>query len=106
MDIDYLAWNSTRGLEVEIRQTKVVDQRANIASELLTRWGMIAALPDGEDSAGRQQLRLMTPEELVHRACVVADLAWSTFAERGWLLSLPAPRSSPDKVRGETFHDA
>jgi hypothetical protein len=41
---------------------------AKIAIEMAQRWGMVAAIPDGEDTAGRQKLRLMTPAELAQRA--------------------------------------
>lgn len=41
---------------------------AKVAFEMAQRWGMVAAIPDGEDTAGRQKLRLMTPLELAQRA--------------------------------------
>ena len=94
MDIDYVIRRVHRGEEVEVVQTKVVDQRGKLAQDLLARWGILAASEEREDSAGRQQLRLLTPEELVTHACEVAELAWATFAERGWLLSLPPPISN------------
>lgn len=52
---------------------------------------MIALMPDGEDHSFRSKYRLMTVEELVSRAVEVADLAFTTFRERGWILDLPIP---------------
>jgi hypothetical protein len=46
---------------------------------------------DGEDSAGRMKLRLMTPAEVAFRACDIADAAMSEMEARGWLLDLPEP---------------
>jgi hypothetical protein len=65
--------------------------RATTALALLERWGMIAAEIDGEDSAGRTKARLMTPEEMVTRACDTANLVWDEFEKREWLLMLPEP---------------
>lgn len=67
----------------------ILDQVASIAKEMAERWGMVAALPDGEDTSGRQKLRIMTPEELVERACTVAELLWLDFEKRGWTLDIP-----------------
>jgi hypothetical protein len=50
---------------------------------------MVAAAPDGEDSAGRAKLRLATPEELVQRAFVTANLAYWNARQRGLILNLP-----------------
>ena len=51
-----------------------VDWATNFAAAFIERWGMVAAMPDGEDAAGRSKLRLMSPQELVDRAYETADL--------------------------------
>jgi hypothetical protein len=63
--------------------------RARMASALIEKWGMVAAAHDGEDSAGRTRLRLMTPPEVVNRACDTAEYAYAVFEKRGWLHDVP-----------------
>ncbi len=62
--------------------------------QLIERWGIVAAAPDGEDSAGRVKVRLATPEEIVARACQTAQIAMEQFAHKGWLLDVPLPPES------------
>src|SRR5215207_3668850 len=47
---------------------KQLSMRARMAVALIEKWGMVAAIPDGEDSSGRQKLRMMKPKEMVERA--------------------------------------
>jgi len=54
--------------------TLVMGRRSLLAVEMVNRWGMVAGMPDGEDSSGRARLRLATPEELVDRAVEVSNL--------------------------------
>jgi len=68
----------------------VYDDRARTAQEFIDRWGMVAAIPDGEDSAGRQKLRLATPDELVVRAMQTVDLLYSAMDAAGWRLDIPS----------------
>ena len=63
--------------------------KARMAAALLEKWGMVACLPDGEDSAGRQKLRLMTPHELVERATDVAEIAFTAFNHFNWIEQVP-----------------
>lgn len=65
---------------------------AKVAVEMATHWGMIAGTPDGEDSAGRQKLRLLSPDELSNRACQTAQALWMRFERLGWLVAIPEPR--------------
>jgi len=82
---------------ITLYKTVAGDDRAAFAAALLERWGMVCAQPDGEDSAGRQRLRLMTPAELVERACQVTEAAFAEFRKRDWLLDLPVPPIPNDK---------
>lgn len=75
--------------EVMIGKTEAESLPARLAAVLIEKWGMVAALPDGEDSAGRSRLRLQTPKEVVDRACEVSELAITEFRERGWMLNIP-----------------
>ena len=62
---------------------------ARLATALIERWGMVMGAVDGEDSAGRQKLALMSPEDVVARACDSAALAMKEFRNRGWILEVP-----------------
>jgi hypothetical protein len=66
------------------------DPRAGFAMQIIERFALIAATPDGEDSAGRQAMRLREPAEIASFASRVADAAFKEFQERGWLLAMPA----------------
>jgi hypothetical protein len=72
-----------------IFEKKRVDARAQVAVEFISKWGMVAAMPDGEDSAGRQKLRLATESELVMRAISTVGLLFSSLEDMGWVVDLP-----------------
>jgi len=76
--------------------TVTLNQRAKLASELVGRWGMVAAIPDGEDKAGRQKLRMMTEEEMAQRACVTAQCLFQAFEDNQWLYDVPDTQSEDD----------
>lgn len=63
------------------------DIRAKIAIDLISKWGLVAAIPDGEDSHGRSKLRLSTPEEMVDRVVETVDHLMVAFKENGWLVN-------------------
>lgn len=88
------------GTEVGIFNTQVLQPAAALAQELLARWGMVSAVEDGEDSAGRAKVRLQGPQEMVMRACATAELAYQEFKKRGWVLDLPDPMP-PKEIKEE-----
>lgn len=90
-DIGYLVRDEYEGETVVVYPLRMPNTEARMATAFIERWGMVAARPDGEDSAGRQKLSLLTPEELVGRACATAKLACQEFEKRGWMLHVPAP---------------
>jgi hypothetical protein len=73
------------------------DVEGKIVIDLITRWGMVAAMPDGEDSAGRQKLRLMTPEELVERAVESARLFVKVAKDESLCIMLDEPPPLQDE---------
>lgn len=73
----------------KIPTNMVADMNANMAFALIERWGMVAATPDGEDSAGRQKFRLQTSDELVARAFTVATDAVRYALSLGYMRALP-----------------
>ena len=76
--------------EVSINDTDYLGVKARIVVELVSRWGIVAAIPDGEDSAGRQRLRMMTPGELVDRSMDIADKMFGELELRDWMIQLPS----------------
>jgi len=89
MKIGFLKRKSYKGTEIVVYQQRAFDAEAELAAQMIERWGMSAAIEDGEDSAGRAKIRLLTPEELVQRACETAEQAMEEFNKRGWILDLP-----------------
>ena len=83
-------WGPRESLpNAEVLHHEVLDMRARLAASFIERWGMVAAEPDGEDSAGRQQMKLMDPADLVWRACSVVDSLYIEFKDRNWIIELP-----------------
>lgn len=70
---------------IMVHETELFEQEAVIAGQMLERWGMVSAIEDGEDSAGRQKLRLATPDELVARAFACAKLFMQKARDGGLL---------------------
>ena len=75
--------------EINVIAGKALTSTARLAEQLAERWGMVAAEDDGEDSAGRQKVRLATPIEVIERACAVASLLHAEFTARGWYVEIP-----------------
>jgi len=72
-----------------LHHLKQLDSRASLACQFAERWAMVAAMEDGEDSAGRQKVRRMTPGELADHACECVSALMEQFQVRGWLLEVP-----------------
>jgi hypothetical protein len=89
------AWPFVIGQHTRVQ----LDPRAGFALQCLERWGMVAGATDGEDSAGRAKLRSMAPDEMVERACDVADKAYAAFEARGWTLTLPSAEELVDHLK-------
>lgn len=70
-------------------ETEQLDQEAKLAVEMAVRWGMVAALEDGEDSSGRQKLKLLSPAEVCERAFQVAHQMMVKARERGLVVQAP-----------------
>lgn len=81
--------------DVTLYETSVGNERARFAAELLSRLAIITAETDGEDSAGRQKCRLMTPEECAQRAADISDAAFNEFEKRNWMIDIPEPTEAP-----------
>lgn len=78
---------------------KELDNRARYAMAFIERWAMIAGEPDGEDTAGRQKTRRMTPEEISTHACECVKAAYKEFEDRGWIVGIPDFQQLADVVK-------
>ncbi len=87
------------GSQVQIYDTTVPNQQARLAIQFVERWGAVAAEPDGEDSVGRQKLKLQSPPDTARRACDAAVSLYEEFKQRDWLVEVPAPKLG----KGEEF---
>ena len=70
--------------------------QAKFAQDLMHNLAIAAAVPDGEDSSGKQKMRQMTEMEVVYRATKISQIAFADFSARGWILDLPMPKKAPD----------
>jgi len=75
------------------------DDRLAFATEIITRFALVAAKPDGEDSAGRAKLALQEPQVIVDFACDVATKAFAKFEELGWLQPMPTVDEAEEASR-------
>jgi hypothetical protein len=74
-----------------IHQTKHLDPRAEFAAQMIRTWGIVAGRPaDTGEAADERGVALLSPAELVSRACEITDLAMAEFERRGWVVNLPA----------------
>jgi len=60
-------------MAVEAGHGCVLALRARMAWELVSRFALISAQPDGEDTAGRQKLNLLPPTDVVSRCFAITD---------------------------------
>ena len=74
---------------LKVYETRTLELEAELAWALTERWGMVAGIPDGEDTAGRTKLALLSPREVVNRACDTAGLFYKEVDRRGWVKSNP-----------------
>jgi hypothetical protein len=83
--------------EPTVATRKQLTMRARMATALIEKWGMVAALPDGEDTSGRQKMRLMKPKEIVQHAIDVSKMAINAFEEEGWIDEFPSAMDEIEK---------
>jgi len=66
------------------------DSIASFAFQIIERFAMVAAQPDGEDSAGRSKLELLPTDKVAIRAFDIAEAAYAEAEKRGHLLRFPS----------------
>lgn len=75
--------------QVRIFHTEMPNAVAQFAMQLMEKFGTVAAIPDGEDTGGRQRCRLQTPEELVTRSFEISEFAFAQARSRGHMVQVP-----------------
>jgi len=83
------SYTGERFPRVATYSTEILTTRAKFVQELITRWGMVQAVDDGEDSYGRHKLKLMSPKEVVDRAIEITALMYDALAEHDLLITAP-----------------
>ncbi len=84
---------------VSLHHSHMVTFTGGLSVKLAEHFGIITGVPDGYDDAGRQKLRLMTPKEVVDRACEIAELMTDKLIENQDLVNLGEPPA--DKATDE-----
>jgi len=66
------------------------DARAAFAMEMIRAWGLVAGRHAVAGEIGDDRgIVLMPVEDVVNRACLMAETAFSQFRDKGWILDLP-----------------
>ena len=94
------------GTDVKILKTRAFGIVAGLAVEMASRWGMVAAQPDGEDSNGRQKLRCLSPNEIVSKAINTAEMLYEELSAKGLIAEIPLPRPHRTEDEEEAFRTA
>lgn len=71
------------GLNLVLHDDEIEQLEARLAISLVDRWGMVAGVPNGEDSSGQAKGRLMTVDELTDRAVATAEILIAKLRTRG-----------------------
>ncbi len=88
-------------VESGLRSGVVLEFRAELAFRLIERFGLVAGTrSEKEDSSGRSQLMLQTPEECVDRSFELANL-FMIRAEKDGLIRLPLTEEAMAKRAGQ-----
>lgn len=75
--------------EVRLVKTWVPNETGELAIQFATHFGMVAAKIEGEDSGGRSKMELQSPDEVVDRACEMAELLVARLKKKNWIIDLP-----------------
>jgi len=86
----------------QLQDLVVPDIRARMALDIAKHCSMMTATEDGEDSVGRQKIRLLTPWEVANRAVDIANFMYERFESLEWLAEAPILPDDPDAEIGVT----
>ena len=91
MATEYKVLNKYRNRVTELvrHETELPTMEAALAFYLLEKWGMVTAADAGEDSGGRQKIKLLPVKETVKRAFDMAEMAYEEMRKRKLFVALP-----------------
>jgi len=75
--------------KIGMHEREVPDLQAKLALSFVEKWGMVSGTDAGEDGTGRAKIRLLTPREVVNRACETAEILVEELRSRNWFVMLP-----------------
>ncbi len=82
-----------------IHARQAASDEAKFMMAIIERWAMVAATPDGEDSAGRAKLGHLPIEDMVVRAADIAERTFKEITSRGWLIQIPSLAQCEEDVK-------
>ncbi len=82
-----------------VHTRQFLSDEAKFMMAIIERWAMVAATPDGEDSAGRAKLGHLPIEEMVVRAAEVAERLFKELETRGWLIQIPSLDQCEENIK-------
>jgi hypothetical protein len=99
VDVINLAESSPIQPSCQINKGRVPDDVATFAMEMI-RSGMLAGT-FGERTLHYQVLTLMPPQEIVQRACDIAEHTFDEFEKRGWMIIVPSREEQIEKLQSD-----
>ena len=92
-EIEVQVWDQ-KGSRPKVMPALQTHNRQMLKSEgefarAMIQTGMIAGIVEKKGKGG-ETMRLLTPAEVVERACTLSALAYAEFRKRGWIVSLPS----------------
>lgn len=95
------------GNEIRLTKTWVPNEVGELAIRFATHFGVIAATESGEDSQGRAKIALQSPQQVIDRACEMAQLLTDKMKANGWIVDLPdLPEEEPDLMPAKDLKKA
>lgn len=88
-------------VEIHDMPKELLTPEAEFAADLIRHWGMVAATDDGEDSAGRHQLKLQDVPDVVSRAVSMTKGFFAAIRTEGWVMFGVDPREIYDLTETE-----
>lgn len=75
---------------VRVHWRQMPNRRADFAMRMMEKFGLLLADAAGEDSAGRQKGRRLSPKECAELAVETSDHLFNEMETRGWFTELPS----------------
>jgi hypothetical protein len=85
-------------------QRIAIGKAASFAMDLMKLAMIQPCVPDGEDSSGTRQYRVLTEQEVVARALKITELAFAEFQSREWTAEIPSLSDLRRDGAGVGFH--